>query len=278
MNVYMRAEDDDENGTSSFYIYKGFSLPKEAIEWSQMHTTIKKPPSGPEDISYDPPEIPEPPEWPFSGDPQPIPVPGYYTFILLGDDYGYDSETVYIEEGGTYNILLELPKQGQQVTEQAEAPLSDNDTVTIKGGFVGGGSFHIVDITDIYFDADGHLDRPTPVFNVTSEGGELAWAYLEVAIGTWPQPEWPEPERLRLFYWDEVAEDWVMTEASGVDVENGVVWGYSTHLTTFSIQEVSAEPEDKEKDDGLGAVGMLILFMVFVIVLIPLAAVMVRKI
>jgi hypothetical protein len=202
---------------------------------------------------------------------------GNHSFRVSGDDYGWDHQNIEIKPGENYRIHLGLHTNDTEVIEEEREEFADGTIVNVKAGFMGGGGLFIENV----------LESPNPnerndidiMFNVTSMGGDISWVYTEVAIGSWPTPEWPEPENLRLHYWDELAEEWVMTEASGVDLERGVVWGYSTHLTTFSVQEVAHEPEDqKEGEEGLGSLGMLILFMVFMIILLPLSALMVRKI
>jgi len=117
-----------------------------------------------------------------------------------------------------------------EVTEPQEVDFGDNNTATVISGVEG-------EVT-IQTQAGTQPDEEDPdaiglYLEVTETGsGKLHW--MNITIDYDELPDGVDPEKLRIFYWDEDTSGWKRAGNSGVDTVNKYVWANVTHLTIFA--------------------------------------------
>ena len=125
----------------------------------------------------------------------------------------------------------------ETVTEPDEVDFGDGNVATVQAGVSG-------DVTltnQVGSQPDAEDDDALGVYlEITMEGtGDLNW--VNITIDYDDVPAGIDPAKLKMYYWDEGNEEWVIIENSGVDTVNKFVWANLTHLTLFAPrQEVGA--------------------------------------
>lgn len=173
---------------------------------------------------------------------------GEFTFTLTADNVtGEDGTiTLYVNgsksnyDDGTYKKVITVKAYIEpvvEVTEPEEVDLGDGNTATVISGIEGDVTF----TTEAATQPDS--DDPDAIglyLNVTKTGtGTMHW--MLITINYDELPEGITAEKLRIFYWDETASEWVRAENSGVDTVNKQVWANVTHLTLFAPRQADGD-------------------------------------
>jgi len=123
------------------------------------------------------------------------------------------------------------------VTDPQTVDLADDNSATVVSGIEGEVTINVVN------ESQPDSNDPDAVgiyINITKTGsGKLHW--MNITIDYDQIPNDIEPERLRIFYWDEENQEWKRAENSGVDNTNKKIWANVTHLTIFAPREAQGD-------------------------------------
>jgi len=151
-------------------------------------------------------------------------------FNATKDGYGNG----YYKETITVTAWVE---PGVKVTEPKRVEFGGGATATVVAGVEGDVAVNAV-IADRPGDDDP--DALGIYLNVTTQGaGTLHWVNITMDYDS--VPEGIEPEKLRIFYWDEGIWEWLRAGNSGCDPGKKKVWANATHLTIFAPREAHGD-------------------------------------
>jgi parallel beta-helix repeat protein len=105
-----------------------------------------------------------------------------------------------------------------------------------------------------------------------SDAAALVVLWINVSFAELPEDQ--DPNKVRLYFYNEISESWELAKETGVDYENEVVWGWTDHITTFGL--LVADPEELVEDNPLGL--LLLLTAAAVVVISAVAFVLYRRV
>jgi len=157
---------------------------------------------------------------------------GYVQDLEAGDHHGgivsMMAGIVQLEE---FNFSVGAGEE--TVTEPQEVDFGDGNEATVQAGVAG----DVTITSQAGSQPDSGDDDALGVYlEVTMDGdGLLGW--VNVTIDYDDVPAGIDPAKLKMYYWDEGTEEWVLIENSGVDTVNKFVWANVTHLTLFAPRQ-----------------------------------------
>ncbi len=169
---------------------------------------------------------------------------GQMTFTLTANNITEEDGEIEIDitvtkdgyEDGEYEKKITVTawvEYESEVTEPKEHDLGDGNTATVVAGITGDADLEIETGTQ----PDTEDDDALGVYlEVTLDGtGDLNW--VNITIDYDDVPAGIDPAKLKMYYWDDGNEEWLIIENSGVDTVNKVVWANVTHLTLFAPRQ-----------------------------------------
>jgi len=79
-------------------------------------------------------------------------------------------------------------------------------------------------------------------YDYTVTGGSLEWANITLYYYEGELPPGVTEEDLRLYWWNDATNEWVLVPDSGVNTEANYVWGNTTHFTVYAAIAKSVTP------------------------------------
>jgi parallel beta-helix repeat protein len=105
-----------------------------------------------------------------------------------------------------------------------------------------------------------------------SDAAALVVLWINVSFAELPEDQ--DPNKVRIYFYNETSESWELVKQTGVDYENEVIWGWTDHVTTFGL--LVAEPEELVEENPLGL--LLLLTAAAVVVISAVAFVLYRRV
>ena len=103
--------------------------------------------------------------------------------------------------------------------------------------------------------------------NITADEA-ISEIYIELELGPIGGPIIPkgtDPNKIKLFYFDDEANEWVEVKDSSYNSKTGILWAKLDHLTIFAPM---ASKKGGEKDNGGGGIGDIAIFIVIIVIVI----------
>jgi len=168
---------------------------------------------------------------------------GEYVIVVTADEVSVASEItidITAEKDGyqsdTLQLKISINPSTKKVVGPEEGDLDNGATYSVTAGIEGDGELTV----DAISSPDPEDDKNIGIFMDIEFDGldeELEWVYIVIYYDE--VPEGISENKLKIYYWDEDADEWVEAEDTGVDTVNQYVWANVTHLTTFAPRDVT---------------------------------------
>ena len=173
---------------------------------------------------------------------------GEYEITLPEGDYdisvemeGYESaaDTITVEDQEEYQRNYEIAIISEPPVEElgpVEGNFPDGASYSVTAGVTGPGGLEV----DVTTSPDPEDDKNLGLFlDIQFDGADEDLTWVNIAIYYNEIPNGLEASRVKIYYWDVVAEDWEQAEETGVNIDEKYVWANVTHLTTFGPRDVT---------------------------------------
>lgn len=180
--------------------------------------------------------------------------------------WAYDAAGLGAKDMGNGNGNGEVPKETVTVT-------IDDNVITVAYSSSDDGVVEINNVTD-------KPPGPKPVdaeetgiyVDITSTSGTVNNLFIKVTYDDNDLSENVTEADLKLFYYDEALDKWVLAEETGVWTNNNTVWAKVDHLTIFSPMAQKGAEEDEGDEGGL-PMDLIMMILIIVIILVVILVV-----
>lgn len=203
----------------------------------------------------------------------PLLMPGEYTFTLFLKGGEYITSPVVIGVRGGYYTSPTTPitETGEVIATPGEGgittltnPDGSEIKLTIPSDTVSQNTNFTIDVTDV-----SSVNRPEPetglfliaglVYEIKAEvNGEFITSFNKALTLSFTytdeQIEGLDEASLKIYYWDDIQNQWITLENSKVDMDNNTVIASIDHFTLFAlmgseIEFIGEEEEEKEEEE-----------------------------
>ena len=143
------------------------------------------------------------------------------SILVKASKKGYENNQII------FNITIK-----PQIIRNIEKILEDGGKVILKALIIGEGDIKIKSTSSPDF------DNPEGIgiyLDISLNDGNLEWCYIKIIYDN--IPEKIKPGNLKLYYWNDDKDIWVLTEKTGVETLDNYVWANVTHLTIFAPRD-----------------------------------------
>jgi len=169
---------------------------------------------------------------------------GEYSFLVTADEVDVESElTIDItaekddHQSKTHQLTITINPSTKKVVGPEEGDLNNGASYSVTAGIEGDGELSIgASLNSPDPEDDKHIGLFVDI-EFDGEDDDLEWVYI-VIYYDWV-PDGLSENELKIYYWDDDAEEWMEAEETGVDTVNQFVWANVTHLSLFAPRDVT---------------------------------------
>jgi len=137
----------------------------------------------------------------------------------------------------THQLTITINPSTKKVVGPEEGDLNNGASYSVTAGIEGDGELSIgASLNSPDPEDDKHIGLFVDI-EFDGEDDDLEWVYI-VIYYDWV-PDGLSENELKIYYWDDDAEEWMEAEETGVDTVNQFVWANVTHLSLFAPRDVT---------------------------------------